>query len=242
MLKSFSEYRINEEAKPAKDVAKEENNLTGILNTTIKWYGEEDGKSTFYENFKKPVYSVRATFLNLASYAKKMNIFNVKEIIARWCLGKKSSDNMSKEDAQKLEDYLAAIKHSSGLDATTNIEYNEGKFVVKKENVTNLFKLVQGIILEESGQLDSDDLGDYKTVPQIVVGAFELETNSEESQPAYKKYGVDLQNEEYKSAKDEFLKGEKLEKPAEEKEKEKEKPAEKPGSVEAFKKLSKGFK
>lgn len=225
----------------AKDVAKEEGNLTGILNTKIDWYGEKEGPSTFYENFKKPVYSVRATFLNLLSYAKKVNITNVKDIIARWCLGKKTSEDLSKEETQKLTDYLNAIKTYTGLDASVNLEYKDGNFSNTSENILNLFKLVQGIITEEAGQLDSDDLGEYKSVPEIVIAAFELETNDKNSPPAYKKYGVDITSEEYKKAKEEFLKNEKPTSSAKKEGSEENKDS-KAAKTDAFKKILKDFK
>lgn len=226
MLKNFTDF-INEEA--AKDVG----NLTGIIDTKIDWYGEDpSNKSKFYEDFKKPIYSVRATFLNLRAYAVKHNITDIKGIVARWCLGKTPS-TLDEKDKQTYHDYLTALNKYTGLNEDVVIKYENGNLVMKVENIVNLFKLVQGIIQEESGHLDEDDLGEYKTVQQIVVAAFELETKDSNSPPAYKKFNVDLANEEYKTAREEYLNGQKVAKAEGEK---------KPNGKDAFKKILKDFK
>lgn len=230
MIKKFNQFN-EAQAERAKDV----NNLTGILDSDIEWYGEDKlNKSKFYEDFKKPIYSVRATFLNLRTYAIKFNHYSVKDVIAKWSLGK-ATDKLDDKDKQVFNDYLQALKKYVNLNPEDAMKWNENKFVDEASNYVTLFKLVQGIIMHESGQLDNDDLGEYKTVQQIVVAAFELETKEKESPPAYKKYGIEITSEEYKKGREEYLNGQKVEKPKEEM-------TVKKNNKDAFKNILKDFK
>lgn len=235
MIKKFNQF-VNEEA--AKDVG----NLTGIIDTKVDWFGEDpENKSKFYEDFKKPIHSVRATFINLKTYATKHNVTSIKAIVSRWSLGK-SPEKLDEKEQQNFNDYLNALKRYSDLDADTVIEYNSGNFVVSQANIVNLFKLVQGIILHESGHLDKDDLGEYESVKEIVVAAFELETKDSNSPPAYKKYGVDLESEEYKNAKAAFLNNGKVEDKEKKEVASTDKEKEPVSKKDAFKKILKDFK
>lgn len=192
MIKKFNDF-INE------DVAADVNNLTGIIDTKIDWFGEDPAnKSKSFEDFKSPKWSVRATFVNLYAYATKYNLYDVKSIISRWSIGK--NKDLTEDDQKNLSDYLKNIKSLANVDSDTIIKYEEGKFVNQKDNIVNLFKLVQGIIMNETGKLDKDDLDGYNTVQELVVASFEAETNAKESLPAYKKYKVDLESEDYKEA------------------------------------------
>lgn len=215
MIKKFNDF-INE------DVAADVDNLTGIIDTKIDWFGEDpSNKSKNFEDFKSPKWSVRATFINLYSYATKYNLYDVKSIISRWSIGK--NKDLTKDDQKNIDDYLKNIKSLANVDSNTIIKYNDNKFVVEKENIVNLFKLVQGIIQNETGKLDQDDLDGYKTVQELVVASFEAETNTKESLPAYKKYNVDLESEEYKAAVKAFTGKEEVAKATEKKEDKKDK-------------------
>lgn len=230
MIKNFKSFN---EAKG--EHAKDVHNLTGILDTDIDWYGEDkSNKSKFYEDFKKPIYSVRATFLNLRTYAIKFKLYDVASIVAKWSLGK-SPDKLDKNDQKTFDDYIVALEKYVSLKPNDKIEWNDDSFNSESENFVKLFKLVQGIILHESGQLDNDDLGEFKTVQQIVVAAFELKTNDSNSPPAYEKYKVDINGEEYKQGREKYLGNLEVSK-------DKDKKIEKKDSKNAFKNILKDFK
>ncbi len=191
MIKKFNDFN--------EDVAADVNNLTGIIDTKIDWFGEDPAdRSKSFEDFKSPKWSVRATFINLYTYATKYGLHDVKSIISRWSIGK--NKDLTEDDQKNISDYLKNIKSLANADADMVIKYDDNKFVTEKDNIINLFKLVQGIIMNETGKLDQDDLDGYKTVQELVVASFEAETQAKESLPAYKKYNVDLESEEYKAA------------------------------------------
>jgi hypothetical protein len=195
MIKKFNNFN--------EDVAADVNNLTGIIDTKIDWFGEDPAnRSKNYEDFKSPKWSVRATFVNLYAYATKYNLYDTKSIISRWSIGK--NKKLSIVEEKDLTTYLTNIKSLANVDSNTVLKYDDDKFVSEKSNIVNLFKLVQGIIMNETGKLDQDDLDGFKTVKELVVASFEIETKAADSLPAYKKYKVDLENDEYKSAVKEY--------------------------------------
>ena len=234
-LKKFNDYSINE-----REVAKDVHNLTGILDTNIDWYGEDKGnKSSFYEDFTQPKWSVRATFINLYAYKTKFNESKINDIILRWRFGKPPDAKLTSEEQKDLDIYYATL-NKVGIEPGMELKY-EGdiKFADEANNYTTLFKLVKGIILQESGQLDSDDLNGFKSLDDLVVGAFEAETNDEKSKPAYKKLQVDINSEEYKKGKAAFLGKETV---AKTEEKEENKEVSKTTKLDNFKKILKDFK
>lgn len=234
-LKNFKDYSINE-----REVARDVHNLTGILDTNIDWYGEDKGnKSSFYEDFTQPKWSVRATFINIYAYKTKFNLSKIGDIILRWRFGKTTADNLSAEEKKDIEVYYATL-NKVGIEPNMELKYDgDNKFTDESNNYVTLFKLVKGIILQESGHLDSDDLNGFKSIEDLVVGAFEAETNDEKSKPAYKKLKVDIESEEYKKGKAAFLGKEEI---AKTEEKEEKKEVVKTAKLDNFKKILKDFK